>query len=168
MFLRAFGLTRFAERRQTPVVPYVHRRASVRFPYSKVEVVGTTFTIGHGGPMSTSDARAFIHVCARGNDLKKRRADTAASYRSRPDAMRARIIAASIWRQSRCHEESNYGTHRLPAGKTATEKRARTSCRSGSEAIREATTSIIQDTSPLFEIFEMIGQLQTHRQVKRS
>ena len=65
------------------------------------------------------------------------------------------------------HRESNYDAHRLPAGKTAAEEESATSCRSVSKTVRKSTTSIIQGISPLFEILEILGGLQTHRQVKR-
>jgi hypothetical protein len=39
--------------------------------------------------------------------------------------MRTRVIAAAKWRQSGCNERKFYGAHRLPAGKTAAERRER-------------------------------------------
>ncbi|MFM0553434.1 hypothetical protein P0D69_20990 [Paraburkholderia sediminicola] len=42
-----------------------------------------------------------------------------------------------------------------------------TSCKLDSETARKSTTSITQDATPLFEVREILGVLQTERQVKR-
>jgi hypothetical protein len=66
------------------------------------------------------------------------------------------------------HGERRHGAHRVPPDKTAAwKKRARTSCRSDSETVQKSTTSIVHGTCPLFDILEILGGLQTQRQVKR-
>ena len=54
---------------------------------------------------------------------------------------------------NKMHREGYCGAHCLPVGKTAAERvGTRTSCRSGSEAIRRSTTSAIHGTNSLLEV----------------
>src|ERR1700731_841943 len=61
--------------------------------------------------------------------------------------MRTCQIAGSI-RRYKVHRKYCYDAHRLPCGKTAAERKARTSCLSGSETIRRSTTIAVQGISP--------------------
>ncbi len=119
VFLRAFGLTRFAESQQTgrPGVPYVRRQASTRFPQVKVRVSGVRGNchcpawrllywrmrrIWH--MQCTSVTGVSIHASVRA-DEPERRERTRPRVDARIAATRTHTSAASTLRQSRCTEK---------------------------------------------------------------
>jgi len=133
-FLRVFGLTRFAESRQTRSAgaSCARRRTSTRFPQAKIKVSGIwgTVNVRHGRSLL-----AFWHACLQHACLSTRWLApvnrTGANERSRELTLATRCDVDARFRcgqmalMNKAHGEGYYGAHRLPAGKTAAEKRER-------------------------------------------
>ena len=126
IFLRAFGLTRFAESQQTrrSAALCARRRTSTRFPQAQVKVNGVWDNC------HCLAWRLLVGVCyARVNPRVGPRQSFEGRERTQPRAD-ARDAVPNGRTQSRVHMalikvhgESYYGAHRLPAGKTAAERR---------------------------------------------
>jgi hypothetical protein len=66
------------------------------------------------------------------------------------------------------HGESDFGAHRLPLlVRWRLGEESAMSSRSGSETFGKSAASIDQGTSPLFEVVEILGDLEAQRKVRR-
>jgi hypothetical protein len=170
IFLRAFGLTRFAESQRTrrSSASCAHRRRSTRFPQAKVKVSGIRdnchcpawrLLIG----VCAIAMHVFIHAPVRACKAKRR------------ERTRSRVDARNTVPHGRTSSWQPYGAckdaRRVTSARTVCllarrrlRKRARTSCRSGSKPVRRSTTAGVQGISPACEDFWILGATQSGSQ----
>ena len=131
MFLRAFGLTRFAESQQTrrPGASCAQRLRSTRFPQVKVKVSGIWDNCHCPASrllVGVWYAR-LLRACTRSpaplnrTGANERNRELALATRRHEDGRNRCVLMALV----KVHGESDYGAHHLPAGRTAAERRER-------------------------------------------
>ena len=158
IFLRAFGLTRFAESQRTrrPGASCARRRRSTRFPQAKVKVSGI---------------RDNYH-CPAWRLLIAYARTSSSARRAFPAARRERNQSRGSARNAFCMDAGNPSVNTLVSrvhgvfnaartvcllARRRLGNQARTSCLSGREKLRRSTTTTVQGISPACDDSRILG-----------